>query len=269
VNVSRTVPVLLYHSVCTDPAPLMREWAITPEVFREHLEFLAAEGYESLTVTDYVRRLLAPKPSLPERLVVITFDDGFADFTTGAAPALADTGMAATLYVSTAYVGETSTWLGPDGEQPMLSWAAIADLAAQGIEIGAHSHQHRALDELDRATAQIEIVQSKQLLEEQLGALIESFAYPHGYHTRAIKDMVRFAGFSSACGVKHALSGPGDDPYGIARIMVPGDATVEELDRLMRGLSRAPRRERLQTKAWRAVRRARARRNVHEPARAV
>ena len=182
----RTVPVLLYHSVCTDPAPLMREWAIKPNRFRDHLAFLRSEGYETLTVTDYVQRLVSPGLGLPERLVVITFDDGFADFAENAAPALAEAEMTATLYVSTAYVGETSTWLGPDGEQPMLSWSAISDLAAGGIEIGAHAHYHRALDELDRATAQIEIVRSKQLLEDQLGSLVESFAYPHGYHTRAI-----------------------------------------------------------------------------------
>jgi len=264
--VGRTVPVLLYHSVCTEPAPLMRDFTVTPTQFREHLSFLASEGYDTLTVTDYARLLTSPVATLPDRLVVITFDDGFADFVEHAAPALAEAEMAATMYISTAYVGGRSTWLGPDGEQPMMAWSDVSDLAAAGIEIGAHAHVHRPLDELDRATAQIEIVRSKQLLEDEIGSLIESFAYPHGYHTRAIKDMVRYAGFTSACGVKHALSGPGDDPYGIARIMMPGAASVEELDRLMRGLSPAPRRERLQTKAWRAVRRARARRNVHEPA---
>jgi hypothetical protein len=104
------------------------------------------------------------------------------------------------------------------------------------------------------------------LLEDHLGVMIDSFAYPHGYHTRAIKDMVRLAGFSSASAVKNALSGPRDDVYAIARILIPGDAPVEQLDQLMRRSSPAPRYERLQTKAWRAVRRARARRNVQQPA---
>jgi peptidoglycan/xylan/chitin deacetylase (PgdA/CDA1 family) len=255
----RRVPVLCYHSVCTDPPPLMRDWAISPARFREHLAYFAGEGMTTLTVTEYVRLLVAGAP-LPERLVLITFDDGFADFATDAAPALAEAGMAATLYVSTAYVGETSHWLGPDGSQPMLGWDQITEVAAAGIEIGAHAHRHLPLDELDRTQAQLEIVEAKKRIEDQLGALVESFAYPHGYHTRAIKNMVALAGFSSAAAVKNALSGPGDDVYAIARILVPGDAPVEEVAHLMRKSSPAPRHERLQTKAWRTVRRARARR---------
>jgi peptidoglycan/xylan/chitin deacetylase (PgdA/CDA1 family) len=254
----RTVPVLLYHSVCTEPAPLMREWAISPARFREHLAFLTREGYETLTVTDYVALLDTPGTPLPERLAVVTFDDGFADFATNAAPALVDAGIAATLYVSTAYVGGASSWLGPDGEQPMLTWDGIAEVAALGVEIGAHAHHHWPLDELDAHCAEMEISVSKRLLERHLGRAVTSFAYPHGYHTRRIKDTVRRAGYTNACGVKEALSGPGDDGFGLARIMIHGDAPVEQLDSLMRG-ARAPRHEAVQTKAWRAARRARAR----------
>lgn len=259
MNTQQTVPVLVYHSVCTDPAPLMREWAISPERFREHLEFLAREGYETLTVTDYAARLRAPVTPLPERIALVTFDDGFADFATTAAPALAATGTASTLYVSTAYVGGTSSWLGPDGEQSMLTWEAIGEVAAAGVEIGAHSHHHLPLDELDSTAVEMEISVSKNLLERHLGHRISSFAYPHGYHTRRIKEMVRRAGFDNACAVKECLSGPGDDDLALARIMVHGDAPVDQLDSLMRDSARAPRHERLQTKVWRVARRTRAR----------
>jgi peptidoglycan/xylan/chitin deacetylase (PgdA/CDA1 family) len=259
VDRRRTVPVLVYHSVCTDPAPLMREWAISPTRFREHLAFLTREGYETLTVTDYVALLRDPGAALPERLAIVTFDDGFADVATAGAPALVEAGVAATMYVSTAYVGGASSWLGRDGEQPMLTWDAIGELAAAGIEIGAHSHHHVPLDELDDVAAEMEITVSKRLIERQLGVAVESFAYPHGYHTRRIKDMVRRAGYTSACAVKEALSGPADDGFALARIMIHGEAPVEQLDSLMRGSARAPRHERMQTKAWRAARRTRAR----------
>jgi len=258
VDVTRTVPVLLYHSICTDPAPLMREWAITPARFREHLAFLSDAGYTTVTVSEYVDMLRFDLP-LPERLALVTFDDGFADFEESAAPALADARISATLYVSTAYVGGRSSWLGPDGEQPMLTWDGIARVAATGVEIGAHAHHHWALDELDDDSAEMEIGVSKRLLDRHLRAPVRSFAYPHGYHSRKIKAMVHRAGFDNACGVKEALSGPGDDEFALARIMLRGDVSVEQLDALMRGSSRAPRHERLQTKAWRVARRTRAR----------
>jgi peptidoglycan/xylan/chitin deacetylase (PgdA/CDA1 family) len=259
---ARTVPVLVYHSVCDSPAPLMRDWAVTPPRFEEHLAFLTSEGYTTMTVTDYAACLRDPARAMPERLVVITFDDGFADFAQHAAPTLAAARMTATLYVSTAYVGETSSWLGSAGEQPMLTWSDIDDVAALGIEIGAHGHEHRALDELPGAKAQTNILESKNRLETHLGLPVESFAYPHGYHTRAIKEMVRLAGFTNACGVKHALSGPRDDVYALARVIVPPDADAARLHDLMVALPRASRHERMQTKAWRVVRRSRARRDA-------
>jgi peptidoglycan/xylan/chitin deacetylase (PgdA/CDA1 family) len=257
--VAKTVPVLLYHSVCTDPAPLMREWSTTPARFRDHLAMFRREGFEALTVSDYAARLRSSSPQL-DQVVVITFDDGFADFEESAAPALVEAGMPSTLYISTAYVGETSSWLGPDGEQKMLTWAAITELPSFGVEIGAHAHHHVALDEIDRAVAQVEIVQSKNMLEHALGTPIESFAYPHGYHGRAVQQMVHLAGFTNACGVKHALSGRGDDLFGIARIIVPHEADGDALLGLMNSLHRAPRHETAKTKAWRMTRRAKARR---------
>jgi peptidoglycan/xylan/chitin deacetylase (PgdA/CDA1 family) len=259
VQTDPRVPVLVYHSVCTEPAPLMKDWAISPARFREHLAFLTREGYETLTVTDYVSRLRTPGTALPDRLAVVTFDDGFADFALDAVPALVEAGVRGTLYVSTAYIGATSSWLGSEGEQPMLTWDQIGEVAAAGIEIGAHAHHHWALDELDDSSVEMEIGVSKNLLERHLGTRISSFAYPHGYHTKKIKEMVLRAGFSNACAVKEAMSGPGDDEFGLARIMIPGDAPVEQLDSLMRTSSRAPRHERLQTKAWRTARRLQVR----------
>jgi peptidoglycan/xylan/chitin deacetylase (PgdA/CDA1 family) len=263
VIVAKTVPVLLYHSVCADPAPLMRDWSTTPERFRDHLAMIKREGYEALTVSDYAARLRSAAPHDLAHVVVITFDDGFADFVESAAPALLEAGIPSTLYVSTAYVGATSSWLGPDGEQKMLTWDMIAELPTFGVEIGAHAHHHVALDELDPAEAQVEIVQSKNLLENAIGTPIESFAYPHGYHGRAVKEMVRLAGFTNACGVKHALSGPGDDLFGLARIIVPHEADGDALLGLMKSMHRATRYETPKTKAWRVVRRSKARHQPH------
>ncbi|HEY1737159.1 MAG TPA: polysaccharide deacetylase family protein [Acidimicrobiia bacterium] len=256
------VPILLYHSVCDDPPPALQRWTTPPARFREHLEFFAGEGYQTLTVSAYVARLRSGSP-LVGRVAVVTFDDGYADFADEALPALVDTATACTLYLSTAYMGATSSWLGRDGEHPMLSWDAAAKVAAAGVEIGAHAHRHVALDELAPRDARTEIVRSKDEIEQRLGRPVESFAYPHGYHGPKVKAIVRDAGFANACGVKNALSGPGDDEYGLARVMLEGDVSTTQLRALLADLGRAPARERLDTTLWRMYRRTRARVRPH------
>ena len=90
-------------------------------------------------------------------------------------------------------MGATSSWLGDDGSHPMLSWAGADDIAAAGVEIGAHAHHHVALDELPERDARNEITRSKDEIEQHLGRAVESFAYPHGYHGPRVKAMVRDA----------------------------------------------------------------------------
>ena len=254
----RRIPILLYHSVCDDPAPLLAEWSVTPARFGEHLRALSDVGFETLTVSEHVERLRRGA-GLPERLVLVTFDDGFADFAANAAPALDAAGMRSTLYVSTAYLGGPSSWLGPEGEQPMLGAAAVRDLPP-AVEVGAHAHHHVALDALHPVEAAHEVRTSRDLLEGLLGTPVRSFAYPHGYHSRRIQDIVRTAGFESACAVKHAASSTEDDVYGLAWIIVGPDLSGRALLELMTTIDPAPRREHLRTTAWRWARRARARR---------
>jgi peptidoglycan/xylan/chitin deacetylase (PgdA/CDA1 family) len=167
-------------------------------------------------------------------------------------------------------MGGTSVWLDSDGagNQPMLSWAALRDLADDGCEIGAHTQAHPPLDCITRPAAEREIVGSKLDLEDGLGRAVPSFAYPHGHHDRHVRRMVIDAGFESACAVKNAMSHTGDDRFALARITVLGDVDTDGLARHLdgQGIPPAPRRERLRTTAWRTVRRRRHRRSLSSTA---
>jgi peptidoglycan/xylan/chitin deacetylase (PgdA/CDA1 family) len=257
------LPILLYHSVADDVTGAFAPYAISREAFGEHLDLLVERGHTVLTVSSLVQAIASGRP-LPERPVVVTFDDGFADFADAAWPELSDRDIPATLYVTCGPLGGTSDWLRSEGQgnRPMLSWDALRGLAAEGCEIGAHTVSHPPLDCLSRAQAEHEIRASKSELEDGLGRLVPSFAYPHGHHDRHVRQMVIDAGFESACAVKNALSHPDDDRFALARITVTGDVSATTLaDRLEgRGVPRAHHRERLRTTAWRTVRRRRHRR---------
>jgi peptidoglycan/xylan/chitin deacetylase (PgdA/CDA1 family) len=256
------VPILLYHSIAETVSPRYKRWAVNPTLFAAHMEYLHEQGYRVFTVTQLVQSMTYAPARLPPKAVVITFDDGLGDFYTTALPLLRQYHFPATLYVTTGYVEGVSGWLAPvdEGNRPMLSWRQIAELPSHRIECGAHSHTHLPLDTLPRAQALREIVNSKALLEDKLRQPVLSFAYPHGYYDRSVYQMVQNTGFTSACGVKHAMSSTGDDRFALARIIVAGDTSVNELARLLagQGLPMAGRRERMRTKVWRLVRRVRA-----------
>ncbi|MDD5371315.1 MAG: polysaccharide deacetylase family protein [Anaerolineaceae bacterium] len=264
------IPILLYHSIAQEAAPKFLPWVVPPHQFAQQMQSLAGQGYTAITVSEFVQRTRAGRNSLPERPVVISFDDGFLDFLTGAAPILARYGFPATLYVVTGAVGGASRWLAKEGEgeRPCLNWSQIQELSEQGIEIGAHSHTHPQLDTLALPAAEEEIRVSKTRLEEHLGQPVHSFAYPHGYHSPAVRRLVQQAGYSSACGVKHAMSAIDDDPFSLARIIIYRDLSPAGFTDLLAGrsLRAAPQGERFQTIVWRGVRRGLVRFSRLKPA---
>jgi peptidoglycan/xylan/chitin deacetylase (PgdA/CDA1 family) len=234
---TRRVPILMYHSISETASPKFKPFCVSPQLFAEHMAYLHQHRYTSVTVTQLVRALAQGGAGLPERPVVLTFDDGFADFYSEALPVLSRYGFTATLYLATAYIDGTSRWLQREGEaaRPMLSWEQLREIAAQGIECGAHSHSHPQLDTLPPSVARREIAHSKGILQEQLSQEIASFAYPFGYSTASVRRQVQEAGFSSACAVRHAMSSLLTNPFALARLMVSATTTVDGLAALVDG----------------------------------
>jgi peptidoglycan/xylan/chitin deacetylase (PgdA/CDA1 family) len=256
---SGVVPVLLYHSVSDQPTGQFGPYTVSRSQLRSHLDQVTRLGFHTLTVGQLVAHRAAGLPLRP-RTAVITFDDGFADFD-NAWPELTQRGLAATLYVTAGTMGGCSAWLAPlgAGDLAMLSRSQLRDLAADGCEIGAHSMSHPQLDCLTRQAAAAEILHSKDVLEQALGRRVDSFAYPHGYHDKAVKELVAAAGFTSAAAVRNALSPADDDPYALARVTVMSDFSPEQVARVLtgRGAPTARRGERWRTRLWRQERRRR------------
>jgi peptidoglycan/xylan/chitin deacetylase (PgdA/CDA1 family) len=256
---SSVVPVLLYHSVSDQPTGQFGPYTVSRAQLASHLDQVNHLGFSTRTVGQLVAQRAAGIP-LPARTAVITFDDGFADFDNAWAE-LTQRGLVATLYVTAGTVGGRSEWLAPLGaeDMAMLSRSQLVNLAADGCEIGAHSMSHPQLDCLTRPAAAAEIRDSKDALEQALGRSVDTFAYPHGYHDRAVKDLVAAAGFSSAAAVRNALSPADDDPFALARVTVTADLGAEQVARVLtgRGAPVARPGERWRTRLWRQERRRR------------
>jgi peptidoglycan/xylan/chitin deacetylase (PgdA/CDA1 family) len=228
------------------------------------MAYLHQHGYTPLTVTQLMQIRAGHAESsklLPERPVVLTFDDGFADFFTNALPVLQHYRFGATLYVSTAFVGQTSRWLRREREhtRPMLTWEQIRKIHSTGIECGGHTHQHVQLDTLPLSRANEEIRHCKQLLEQHLGLPVLSFAYPFGYYTTRIKQCVHTAGYTSACTVGHRMSSERSDPLALTRFQVKPTTTLTEFQYLLNGTGLSPLEAtylQMRTRLWQIARRS-------------
>lgn len=250
------IPILLYHSVDTDVSSGFETWAIAPNKFDDHMKYIVENSYTPLTVSQLISCLQTE--SIPHKPIVITFDDGFLDFYENAMPILTRYDLPSTLYITTGYIGGTSQWLWREGEgkRPMMSWAQVQEIDKNGVECGAHTLTHPQLDVVSRQQARREIIDSKKALEDCLGKNTASFAYPHGHYDAIVRGVVKEAGYTSACGVKHALSSTQDDRFSLARIIIKAQTSVEELASLIEDdiLTVAPISERPRTKVWRLVR---------------
>jgi peptidoglycan/xylan/chitin deacetylase (PgdA/CDA1 family) len=253
------IPILVYHAITDRPGADLATWSVSPARFREHLECLRDEGCTPLTVSAFVNAAApAPAPgagrqALPERPVVVTFDDGYADFAP-AAEDMAERGVAATLYVTTGILDGSPTVGIP--RAPMLTADQLAPLEALGVEIGAHSHHHHHIDVAPSSVAHDEVWRPKAILEDLLGHSVASFAYPHGSYRAATREEVRAAGYSSACAVRNSFSSVADNPFSLARLTVRDFTTTDTLRGWLRGTGAplAPEREALRTKVWRVRR---------------
>ncbi|MEM9036995.1 MAG: polysaccharide deacetylase family protein [Actinomycetota bacterium] len=194
--------VLIYHRVGGGSAS---EIDLSPERFDEQLAWLN-EHHRVLSLDDAVAELLDP-PSDPEPAVVITFDDGTADFVEHAVPVLERHRTPATLYVGTGYVEDGRTW---PGDAPAVSWTALADSLSTGVvDIGSHTHDHLLLDRATPADIVDQLDRSIDLIGERLGVRARHFAYPKAVAGNEAADASVRDRFDSA-----ALAGTRSNAWG-------------------------------------------------------
>ena len=230
--------MLLYHEITAEPL-LPGHLAIRPEDFALQLGYLKAGGFSSLRCAD-LARLRRTGGDLPDRPVVLTFDDGFADVHDRALPLLASHGLAATLFVTAGWIAEGNP---PRGPAPgsvnlpasgMLSWSQVEEIAATGVEIGAHTLTHPQLDQLSPAAMRRELLDSKHALEDRLGVDVTGLSYPFGYSSRAVRAAAAAAGYAYACAVDNRVDRESDDPFNLPRVTIGAVTSPAGFEKIMR-----------------------------------
>jgi peptidoglycan/xylan/chitin deacetylase (PgdA/CDA1 family) len=236
VENGRTLRVLMYHKVNDQwPNPI----TVPTAVFAQQMTLLGELGYTPVSL-DAVRDHYLLGAPLPDRAVLITFDDGYRDNLENAAPILIEHGYPAVIFAPVGYLDPGARPL-PHEESlfrtgirnPTLTWSQLAELEAGGIRIESHGIGHRQLSELDPDQALREIAISKLRLEEALGREVEAYAYVKGSradYRLEHASLVRQAGYKLGFSAVSGVNDPTTDRFQLFRYNVePYSARAFEL----------------------------------------
>jgi len=188
--------------------------------FLEYCEFLKA-FFSVIPLSELTLCIQSGRPI--SRTAVITFDDGYDDGASVAAPILKNLGLPATFFVTTNFIGSNTqaAWdTANNVRSSWMSWADIRRLDALQFEVGGHTANHVDLGKIDISSAQVEISECKTILEHELGKKVAHFAYPFGGHENIrpeTRDLVEATGFVSCLSCCGGLVKSGSDLYSLPR----------------------------------------------------
>jgi peptidoglycan/xylan/chitin deacetylase (PgdA/CDA1 family) len=224
--------IITYHAVDTGRSPL----CLAPSIFREHLDCIVDHGWKTATVAQLADALRTG--SLPDRSIVLSFDDGFASVADTATPELVARGMVATVFCVAGHLGGVNDWLTdrPGGYRSALATPhALRELAAAGIEIGAHGHAHAPLVATAAGLLRRELIDARSSLEQAVGTSVASLAYPYGAPPSTPAASIVRRTYRAACGTALRRVGTDDDVFDLPRIDAHYLRRLDLLERLLEG----------------------------------
>ncbi|MEB3356008.1 MAG: polysaccharide deacetylase family protein [Synechococcales bacterium] len=189
------VPVMMYHDILPEKEVF---FDVTPEEFESHLQLIQENGLTPITMDQLVTHLRTGL-GLPEKPILLTFDDGYVGHYEHVYPLLKKYGYPGLFSIYTYKVGR-------DHGRPGVNWEQLRTMAADPlVTIAAHSVNHpRDLRELTDAELWQEVVESKHILETELGIPIRYFTYPEGNYDERVAEAVAEAGYRAALTMDNA-----------------------------------------------------------------
>ncbi len=228
-GITRTlkVPILMYHYI-SEPPPESDKYrldlSIEPELFRAQLARLREQNYTSITLSDLYYAIEAGKP-LPEKPIVLTFDDGYRDNYENAFPIMKEEGFVGTFFIITNLVEEWNV--------NYITWPQIQEMKAAGMEFGSHTKSHASLPGMEAQEILEELSTSKAILEQQLGTEIISFSYPFGHFDDGVAHLTKEVGYKIAVSTRLGIIHTNNNIRTLRRIRVNGGLPAKRLTQIV------------------------------------
>lgn len=189
--------ILMYHHVSPVINTEDKTYYVSAEMFADQINTILKKGYTPISLSQ-LEKAYTQKTKLPSHAVMITLDDGWEDNYTYAFPILQKMNVPATIFLSTAHIGQV---------EGVLNWSQIDEMhASKLIEFSSHGANHKRLRDLTDEEVLDELTQSKSTIEEKLGKPLLTFCYPYGAFDRRIRSLVFKAGYEIDIGTRKGLN---------------------------------------------------------------
>jgi len=225
---SRTleVPILMYHRIAVlkgDEPAVTVGLTVDPGEFQLQMAWLHDHGYTTITQLQLYNALMEGAP-LPDKPIMLTFDDGYRGIATVAAPMMTQFGFVGTAYIITDRIAQNRktapTW---------LTWPQLRTLEQRGWDIGSHTVSHTEIPNMSPEAAMKTLRQSRFTLERHLGHPVQWFCYPAGSVDAKSVEAVKKAGYVLATTTKSGVTLSAQDPLQLERIRVSNTTGVRGL----------------------------------------
>lgn len=213
-----SIPVVMYHSIDYEKGNELR---VPKEKFREQMKYLKDNAYTTLSLDELYSFIINNKP-IPEKSIVLTFDDGYKDNYNNAYPILKEFGFNATVFVITNCV---------DKEAAFLTSKQLKEMEKNKIDIESHTLNHDKLDKLSY-DKQIETLKgSKEYLEKLLNKKIKYIGYPYGEYNDTAVKATKDTGYTMAFTTESGWANKNQGVYTLHRVYISANYNMEEFKR--------------------------------------
>ncbi len=213
------VPILMYHYIRNNPDPrdiLGFNLSVTPADFAAQMNWLASHRYHTITLDD-LAAYMAGRRGLPSKPIVLSFDDGYADFYTAALPVLLAHDFTAVAYIVPGFWGDASRYMTP---------AQVLAINQQGIQVGSHTVNHVNLTTQSNSGLSYQLTSSKASLESLLRHPVLSFCYPSGDFNSRVVAAVENAGYRDATTTQYGAARALYSRYIWGRLRISGGESL-------------------------------------------
>jgi len=215
------VPILMYHYISVPPANAdvyRKDLSVTPDNFRQQMQWLKDNGYETISLYQLMSALMVGRPLLPQRAVILTFDDGYEDNYQNVFPILKEMGFMGTFFVLTDVTDRA--------EPGYMTWDMLKEMYSEGMDIEVHGREHVEMSGRDHDWLVFHLLGASQTIQANLGYHPRFIAYPSGKYDDLTIQTAHEEGYWAAVTITNGAHHLNTDSFELQRVRIHGDWTL-------------------------------------------